>query len=396
MPESFRINDVAFEMAQRGHDVTVLTSIPDYPQGKFYDGYSLFKKRREEINGVTVIRVPVIPKGNGKKFRMILNYMSAIFFFTFYGLWEALTNRFECVFIHDTSPAFIAIPALIVKKIQKIPMHLWILDMWPESLIAGGIRNKKVYSAVERMMSIFYRNSTKILISSSGFRKMLTDKGVKNEKIVYLPNWCDEAVTQRSQCEIPQLPEGFKVMFAGNYGEAQNLDNVMKAARLTKDNKDIHWIFIGDGRKKRWADQYVADNGLADTVHQYGRFPIETMSSFFEKADVMLLPLRNQLVFNMTLPAKIQAYMAIGKPIMGIINGEGADVIRKSSCGWCVDADDYEGLAQKIKTISSLPREELDKLGSNGYEYYKQNFTKDKCVGRIERIICGEDIQNAI
>ena len=383
---------MAFVLAQKGYEVKVLTSIPDYPQGKFYDGYSLFKKRTEKVDGVTIVRVPVIPKGNGKKMRMVLNYMSTVFFFTLYGLYQALFGRFDCVFVHDTSPAFIIIPALIVKKIQRIPMYLWILDMWPESLVAGGIHSKTIYVMVERMMGCFYRNSKKILISSSGFRRMLTAKGVADEKVVYLPNWCDEAVISCSHSEIPELPEGFKIMFAGNYGEAQNLTNVFKAAKMTREHKHIQWLFVGDGRKNRWADQFVSENDLADTVHQYGRYPIETMSSFFEQADIMLLPLCNQLVFNMTLPAKIQAYMAIGKPIMGIINGEGADVIRKSECGWCVDADDYEDLARKVIEISSMSREELARLGANGHEYYKKNFTKDSCIGRIERIITDKDV----
>ena len=157
-PESFRCNDIAFELARRGYQVTVLTAIPDYPVGKFHEGYSLFKKRREYVNGVKVIRVPIIPRGNGTAIRMLLNYASSIFFFFFYGLYQALFHKYDCIFVHDTSPAFIGLPGVLVRKIQRVPMDLWILDMWPQSLAAGGIRNPFVYKQIDAMMDFIYRN----------------------------------------------------------------------------------------------------------------------------------------------------------------------------------------------------------------------------------------------
>lgn len=155
------------------------------------------------------------------------------------------------------------------------------------------------------------------------------------------------------------MPEGFKVMFAGNLGEAQNLENVMAAAKLTRGHKNIHWVMVGDGRKKPWVDDFVTQNGLEDTVHLLGRFPIEMMSSFFEKADVMLVSLKNTLVFNMTLPAKVQAYMANGKPLLGMMNGEGGYIINQAQCGWCIDADDPEAMAKKVIEIAGMNPEEL-------------------------------------
>ena len=386
-PESFRCNDVAFELAKRGYELTVLTAIPDYPQGRFHKGYSLFKKRCERLNGVKVVRVPIIPRGSGKPFRMLLNYGSGIFFFFFYALYQGLFHKYDCIFVHDTSPAFIGLPAVLIKKMQRIPMDLWILDMWPQSLAAGGIRNARVYQWIDRMMDFIYRNSAVIHISSLGFRQLLRQRNVPDEKIEYLPNWSDDSIVHTQQVEIPALPDGFIIMFAGNLGEAQNLENVLEAARLLKDEKEVHWVFLGNGRKKAWMEQYIIEHQLEGTVHLLGRFPIESMPSFFEKADVMLVSLADELVFNLTLPAKVQAYMSCSKPILAMLNGEGQEIINRASCGWAVDAKDVDGLVHKIREIVRLPNEKLTEIGQSGYLYYQQHFRKDICMDIIDHAL---------
>lgn len=386
-PETFRCNDVAFELVKRGYQVTVLTAIPDYPQGKFHQGYSLFKKRCEHLNGVKIVRVPIIPRGNGKPVRMLLNYASSIFFFFFYALYQALFHKYDCIFVHDTSPAFIGLPAVLVKKIQHIPLDFWILDMWPQSLAAGGIHNKTIYKWIDCMMDFIYRNCTIIHISSLGFRQLLKARNVPDEKIAYLPNWSDDSIINTSKVEIPPLPDGFIIMFAGNLGEAQNMENVMKAASLLKEQKDIHWVFLGDGRKKAWMEQYVSENHLEETVHLLGRFPIDMMPSFFEKADVMLVSLADELVFNLTLPAKVQAYMSCAKPILGMLNGEGQEIIQKAECGWCVGADDVERISETILNICKLRKEELIDIGQKGYNYYLSHFQKDICIDIIDNAL---------
>lgn len=386
-PESFRCNDIAFELSKMGHDVKVLTSIPDYPQGRFHKGYSLVNKRREVVNGVEVVRVPIIPRGNGKPIRLAINYCSSIFFFFFYGLYQSFFHKYDCVFIHDTSPAFISLAAIRLGKIQKIPVYHWILDMWPESLAAGGVRNMKVYSVILRMMKRIYSHDSKILITSHGFKKLLLERGVDNSKIIYFPNWSDTAIESDYQGNLPILPEGFIIMFAGNIGEAQNIENVMTVAKATSNEKHIHWVFVGDGRKKSWADDFVMNNHLEDTVHLLGRYPIESMSYFFRKADVMLVSLRNDDVFNLTLPAKVQAYMAAGKPILGMINGETHDIIGEADCGWCCGADEIDAMTEKVIEISKLNRDKFRIFGENGLRYYKEHFTREHCMKILENCI---------
>lgn len=387
-PESFRVNDIAFDRAQRGDQVTVLTGIPDYPEGHFHKGYSLFKKRVEHVNGVKVVHVPLIPRGNGGKIRMALNYASSVFFFFFYGWYQALFHRYDAVFVHDTSPAFISLPAKTVSKVQKIPIYHWILDMWPESLTAGGINGGKFYTLIHRMMKGIYKRDTEILITSKGSRKLLNERGVSDEKITYLPNWNDDAIGEVENSELKienfEWPNGFIVMFAGNLGFAQNMENLLAAANELKDEKDIHWVFVGDGRKKPWMDEYVKKHQLEDTVHLLGRYPIETMGAFFKKADVMLVALSDVLIFNLVLPAKVQAYMAAGKPILASLCGEGADIIKDANCGWSVSSNDYQKLAVIVSKIAKMDKQELAALGKNARSYYEANFTREKCMNILD------------
>lgn len=383
-PETFRCNDIAFELVKRGYDVKVLTAIPDYPIGKYHKGYSLFKKRVEVIDGVKVVRVPHIPRGNGKAVRMIIHYVSSMFFFFFYALYQAIFHKYDCIFIHNTSPAFICLPAVLIKKLRRTPIDHWILDMWPESLAAGGINNKKVYSIIEKMMGLIYRNSDIIHISSMGFKHLLLEKGVPEEKIEYLPNFCEDTSGNTEFKSIPELPKGFIVMFAGNIGEAQNMENVMKSALLLKEEKNLHFVLVGDGRKKQWIENFIKENDLEETVHLLGRWPIDTMSSFFAKADVMLVSLADEVAFNLVLPAKVQAYMVNKKPILGMLNGEGQEVIRTAKCGWSVNSDDAEGMAKTIKELSLMEPEKLKAIGENGYKFYSENFELNLCIDKVE------------
>lgn len=386
-PESFRVNDIAFDRVQKGDIVTVLTGIPDYPEGHFHKGYSLLKKRIEKVNGVKVIHVPIIPRGNGGKKGMMLNYASSVFFFFFHGWYQALFHKYDAVFVHDSSPAFISLPAITVSKYQRIPLYHWILDMWPESLTAGGIKGGRLYDYILKMMKRIYKRDTEILITSHGFKSLLLERGVEEEKITYLPNWNDDAISSADDSTLPPLPNGFIIMFAGNLGFAQNMENLLAAAYELRDEKDIHWVFVGDGRKKPWMDEYVKEHRLEDTVHLLGRYPIETMGSFFKKADVMLVALNDELVFNLTLPAKVQAYMAAGKPILASLCGEGADIIKDANCGWSVLSNDYIGLASLVTMIAKMDKGVLDECGKNARLYYEQNFTREKCMGILDETI---------
>lgn len=387
-PETFRGNEVAFDWVKRGEDVTVISAIPNYPLGKFFDGYGLFSKRREVVNGVKVIRIPVVPRGKGGAIRLLLNYFSFALLASCYCLYLAYKEKFDIIFVQQLSPVTMALPALVVKRIQKIPLYMWICDLWPESLSSGGgVNNKYILSFFGKIVQTIYSGCTKLLISSRGFTQSILEKGDYSNKITYLPNWAEEVFNNNTplstNSNLPQLPEGFLVMFAGNIGEAQDFDNIMNAALLLKNNKNIKFVIVGDGRKKEWTESFVKDNQLEETVFLMGRFPIETMPSFFEKADIMLISLKNEVIFNLTAPSKLQPYMASGKPVIAMLNGEGASVIRDANCGLIANAGDFEDLANKIEQMSNFSDAELQTLGDNGQKYCNEYFDKDKSLQHL-------------
>ena len=390
-PNDFKCNDVAFELANQGHKVTVLTDIPNYPKGKFLDGYGSFKKRRETINGVKVIRTGVIPRGNGGGFMLMLNYLSFLFTAFFRSLWMGLFRKYDTIIVHQLSPVTVGIPAVIIKKMQrKAKLLFWVLDLWPESLqVAGGINNKFVLGTFEWVAKLCYRNSDKILISSKGFKKSICEKGDFADKIVYFPNWAEDSLTGNADYVLPELPDGFKVMFAGNIGEAQDFDHTMEAAKILKERgeKDIHFVLVGDGRKRAWVEEYIAEHQLQATVHWVGRHPLESMGKFFASADVLYFALKDCVIFNLTCPAKLQAYMSVGKPVLAMINGDGAEIVEDACCGLAVPAGASEALADAICRMAKMSSSELDEMGMNGKKYCEENFTLSKNMKVLEDLM---------
>ena len=382
-PENFKSNDVAFELARRGYDVTVLTGLPNYPKGRIYDGYGVFRKRTEVIDGVKIYRTLVIPRGDGGGVRLALNYLSWAFIASVWAFFMAIFRRYDAVIVHETSPITQGFPALVVKSIQRIPMYFWVLDLWPESLqAAGNINNRPSLGFFTWVTRLMYRNSDKILMSSNGFRKSILNKGDFEDKLVYFPNWAEDIFNETLECNIPELPEGFKVMFAGNVGEAQDFENVMKAALLLKDT-EVRIIIVGDGRKKEWIDRYVCENHLEDVVHMMGRYPLESMPSFFSQADVLFLSLKDDYIFKLTTPAKLQAYMASGKPVLAMIDGDARLLVEDSACGLACRAGDAKAFADSVRRMMQMPEEELRKLGKNGREYFERYFRKDICIDHL-------------
>lgn len=379
---------MAFELTRLGYDVTVLTAIPDYPGGKFFDGYGFFRKRKETVRGVKVIRAFIIPRGQGGTIRLLLNYLSYFLSSLMVSIRLGLFGKFDRVLIHETSPVMIGVPAVIVKKLQKIPLCFWVLDLWPESLqAAGGVNNPWVLGMFRRMTTWIYRHSDKILMSSKGFESSILEKGDFANKLVYFPNWADKALESHGSYQLPALPNGFIAMFAGNMGEAQDFDHIMSAAKLLKDERHIHFVFVGDGRKRPWVEAYRDKYGLQETVHWVGRHPVEAMPSFFEKADVMLMTLKDVSIFNLTAPAKLQAYMSASKPILAMMNGEGPRIVAEAECGRSVPAADAEALAKALREMSKMNKTELAEMGLRGKAYQQAHFDLDKSISHLIEIL---------
>lgn len=385
-PEEFKVNDVAFELAARKHQVTVLTAKPNYPQGTFYSGYSFWGQSTETIRGVKVMRVPLLPRRNGNAFHLLMNYSSFVFF-SFWAFLFRIRNHYDIILVHQTSPIFSAIPGIWIKRRYKIPLILWVLDLWPESLeAAGNIKSPIILSIIGVMVKRIYKFCDKILISSLSFEKSIAEK-VKGKPVIYFPNWAEDVFTavHWEQIQPEQLPKGFNIVFAGNIGEAQDFEAVVKAAKLTQD-KGINWIIVGEGRKLAWLENEIRCQHISN-VFLKGRYPVTKMPEFFKSADAMLVSLKDEPIFALTVPAKIQAYMASGKFILGMLNGEGASVISRANCGFVVNAGDYSGLAQASATASLMTPDNRHQMEANGIDFYKENFEKAKQLNHLEKIL---------
>lgn len=387
------MNDIAFEFAQRGYEITVITAIPDYPQGEFYNGYSLFKRRREVINKVHIIRLPIIPRKKGKGIALLLNYVSYFISALVFTFFHSCTNKYDAVFVHLTSPFFIGLPAVLLKRREHIPLIFWVLDLWPESLSAvSNINNATILNTQIQFAKFIYDNCDVILIGSDGFRKSICEKGDYEKKLVYFPNWAESVrmpndfLSYRKLKPFIDVSENcFIVLFAGNIGEAQNLDFVIDVIAEIKNN-EMKFVFVGSGRRKEYLEKRVKQLGLSESVFFLGQYPIDAMPVFMQMADILLVSLKDEMIFSLTVPSKVQFYMSQGKPILALLKGDGADLINKAKCGLTVPANDRVLLKDTMQELYHIPKKELIEMGLNGKKYYEQNFMKEKRMEQLDKI----------
>lgn len=386
-PENFKVNDMAFELQRRGHQVSVMTAIPNYPAGKFYKGFGLLKKRHEVMGGVKIYRSAVIPRHSGSSIWLALNYLSYTFFALFQSVRLGLTKKYDAIIVHEPSPILVGIPAVLVKKIQKIPLHFWVLDLWPESLsAAGGISNKKILSLFDKLTKWIYRHCDTIMVGSRGFEQSICSKGDFKHKIVFFPNWVEEVLESPTDIKVPAFPDGFNIVSAGNMGDAQDLPAVMEAVLKLKGT-DINLNFIGDGRKKDYVETFIRENGLTGNVFCYGRYPLEAMPFFFKRADLLFFALKDEAIFSLTVPSRLQAFMASGKPVVAMINGEGASTIADADCGWSVPAGASDALVELLLRLSKMEKAELQQKGAKGKAYSLKHYNFKHCIDHLETII---------
>lgn len=385
-PEQFKVNDLCEELVNRGHEVTVYTGLPNYPEGKFFNGYSFLKGPFVEFkNGIKIIRVPLVPRGKNKGILLILNYFSYCIWATFLAPF-LVKGKFDKIFMYQLSPIFSALPAVFLKYIKRAPMIIWVTDLWPESLEATGVvRNKKIISLIGLFVKFIYYHSDKILISSRGFAKKIISMNVPENKIKYWPQWAEAFFgNENVQYFDDRIPDGFKVMFAGNIGTAQDFETLVEAATILKSFNNIKFVILGDGLMKNWAETEVKKRDIVETFIFLGRKPIETMPYYFEKADVMLVSLTDTELFSITVPSKVQSYLASGKPIIAALNGEGAAIVDEWSAGYSVPASDPKKLAETILKMSKCTREELKDFGNNALRCYHSEFERNKLISILE------------
>lgn len=371
-PEPFRISDICEELVKHGNDVTVVTGTPNYPMGEIYPGYEDVAHTDEVINGVKVHRCPIHPRKTGAIHRL-WNYYSYSFASSRYI--KTLDDSFDVVFINQLSPVMMANAGIKYAKKHKKKSVLYCLDLWPASLGVGGINGGIIYKWFYRESNKVYKAVDKILISSRSFAAYFNDEfGITETE--YLPQYAEESFTPEECKKEPN--EYVDLMFAGNIGTAQSVDTIIKAAALCKDIPNLRWHIVGDGKEldncKRLSKELEAP------VTFYGRKPIEEMPKYYAMADAMLVTMKKDPIISLTLPGKVQSYMAAGKPIIGAIDGETKVVITNAKCGVCVDAQDGILLAKSVKTYY---KEAFALWGKNGYDYYRSCFSKDAFVTKI-------------
>lgn len=388
-PEVFKSNDLAFELVKRGHQVDALVGIPNYPEGKYFKGYGIFKKRHEVVNGVNIYRVFQTPRGKGG-WRLPINYFSFVISGCFRVLFQfAWKKKYDCIIGHEPSPIFQAYPALLLRKLRKTPFYYWIMDLWPDAMKSGGgVKNDKVLNFVDMLVKGIYKRTDKILITSKRFREPIAAKGDFADKIIYFPNWSDDILQMDDSYVIPQLPEGFKIMIAGNLGKSQNLEAVTEVMLGLKDVPEVKWVFVGGGSRKEWLESFIKENGLEDRAVCLGQYPFKAMPAFYKQADAMLVTLRAGFPhLEAVVPARLQSYMSAGRPVLAMIGCGGADIIEESKCGYAVPAGDSKALISVIKKIVLTDKENFRKMGENGRDYYNKYFRMDKCIDNLEEII---------
>ena len=372
-PENFRINDICYELVKRGNEVTVLTGLPNYPKGKVLKEYKFHKNRKQTINGVNIIRCSLVGRGNST-LKMMVNYM----WFAFFGCLKALfmKKNFDIVYVYQLSPITMAWPAIVVKKIAKIPLVIHVLDQWPVSITTGGVSKKSlVYKMLTRWSIKTYNKADLITCSSKSFRNyFINELGLnKDKQFLYLPSYAESDYLNIKH----KNNKAFDLVFAGNIGPAQSVETIIEAANILKDNKDIIFHIVGDGLSlnacKSLAEQYNLSN-----VIFYGYHDVKDMPKYYALADAFLITMVDNEVVNSTLPAKVQSYMLAKRPIVGAINGEVKTVIKEAKCGLCCDSLDYKGLAKIILEAKSSKK--LDEWSNNAFDYYQKYFEKDKCI----------------
>ncbi len=382
-PEQFKINEIVHWLSSEKYHIRVVTGLPNYPSGEIFKNYKNIYNSNVQIN-----RLFLVPRGSGSKFLIIINYLTYFISCLFFTLYIALfKKKYDVIFVHHTSPILIAIPPIIYSLFHNPKKILWDLDIWPESLRAVNvIKSKFIITIIQYIVKIIYSNYKVILVSS----KSLIDIVAKrfNGRIIHFPNWADSTIEKnmiKKNYEIKLDKNKFNIMYTGNIGEAQDFKSLIQTIELVEEK--IHWTFVGDGRFKNDFKKLLIQKKLQNKITFIDQVKIEKLPTIISKANALFLSLKNDDIFSKTVPAKLQTYMALGKPIIGVLKGEGADIITESKCGIVESKYDYVELAKKINSFANNLEVYHNLLGNNGKSFYQKNYSSIKRKDEILKLI---------
>jgi glycosyltransferase involved in cell wall biosynthesis len=386
-PENFRINDIAEEWIKRGYSVTVLTGIPNYPEGNFFKGYSWIKRRKEFYKGINIIRIPIISRGK-TKFKLSLNYLS----FVISGyLWKLTTrHKFDLVFIYEVSPMTQALPGVWLGKRLKIPVVLYVTDLWPENVeIVSGFKNKYVFRMIGKMVDYIYAKTDLILTSSESFIDAIKSRGVIKSKLKYWPQYAEDFYKPfKGSHELEHLIPNdgrLNIIFTGNMGVAQGLDILVDVAkRLVSQNLFVRFNMVGDGRFKNQLIKLIHQAEIEELFNFIERQAPEDIPKLLSMCDFGLIVLNKSPLFAKTIPAKTQSYLASRIPVLASADGEIYKLINDNNLGFASPAGDVESLVNNIKKILSLSSENIQELSYQAIKYNESHFSKSKLLDQMD------------
>jgi glycosyltransferase involved in cell wall biosynthesis len=375
----------ARELVGRGHEVEVLTGFPNYPGGELYPGYRIRPWQRTRIDDISVLRVPLYPNHGRSVIGRVANYGS---FALSASIASAFVKRPDIIYVYHP-PATIGLPAIIARLIRRAPVVYDIQDLWPDTVAATGmLTGSPVLRLIEGWCRFVYRTADRLVVLSPGFKTALTERGVPEAKIDVIYNWCDEASVSKSESLPVRLgkPGDFNVLFAGTMGFAQGLDAVLKAARIcAKSVPNAHFIFVGGGADRERLARLAADMALSN-VRFLPRQPMSEIGRFLSAADVLLVHLKDDPLFRITIPSKTQAYLAAGRPILMALRGDARDLIRRSGAGVVCEPEIPESIAAGVKELATAGAARREEMGRSGREFYHRELSISIGVERFERI----------
>jgi len=374
-PETFRINEVAESLREAGCEVSVLTGQPNYPDGKVFPGFRAWSTGGAERNGIRIHRVPLAPRGRSGALRLVANYLSFIVSASLLGPWLLRGQRFDAVFVYGVSPILQVIPALAVRRFTGGALVTWVQDLWPQSLeVTGFVRNPRVLAIVDSVVRWLYRHNDLLLVQSRGFVPLVAAMS-ECTPVEYHPNPGELAFSEEPTTVPPALTlaPGFNLVFAGNMGTVQALDTILEAAHLLRDEPSINFVLVGSGSRDEWLRSELQRLRLVN-VQLPGRFSPAAMPAILAQASALLVSLVRDPVLSQTIPSKVQAYLASGRPIIASLDGEGARVVQEAGAGVTCPAGDSAALADAIRSLQRRPMHEREQMGVAGRAYYSDHF----------------------
>lgn len=385
-PENFRFNELAVELARRGHAVTVLTGVPNYPHGTVFESFRRAPKDFAALDEVDIVRVPMVARGKGYR-RLALNYLSFALSASVLGAWKLRGRRFDHVFVCQPSPGTVGLPGVVLSRLKRARLMLWVQDLWPESISAvGAVRSSLLLAPIAAFMAWVYRRCDHVFSQSRAYIPLLNERAGSRSRISYLPNWGDGRAEDRTAAQ--PLAEGggkdgFDIYYLGNLGHAQGFAAVLDAVEAAGED-GTRWHFVGAGSAAGWMADEVARRGLGARVRFHGLVAADQLPDFYRQADALLVTLKPDPLFAMTVPSKVQSYLATGVPIVAMLDGEGARVVEDAGAGVTCPAGDSAALLAAVRKLRALPPQARQAMGESARRYYDSQFSFARVIDKLE------------